>query len=447
MQDLDFPSRFLWGAATASYQVEGASREGGRGESIWDRFCRTPGKVHAGDNGDVSCDQYHRFTEDIALMKAAGIQAYRFSIAWPRIIPAGIGPVSAEGVAYYKRLIAALAEAGIEAVATLYHWDLPQVLQDRGGWANRETADAFAAYAAVCFKEFGGTIKKWITLNEPWCSAYLGYEQGVHAPGHTDIAEAYRAVHHLNLAHGLAVRAFRDAGVSGHIGIVWNLARPRPATARPEDRRAAEKATDKDSRMFTGPVFGKGYPQRFIQEERVVLPISPGDLELISAPLDFIGVNYYAEYPVSWDESLPGNVRVEPSWQDTTDMDWPIVPDGFYRILQWITEESGGRLPIYVTENGCAAKDAPEIGPNGVRRVRDKTRIEYLRSHLRACSRAIADGVPLAGYFVWSLIDNFEWAYGYSKRFGIVYCDYQNLERIPKDSYYYYRDAIAGFAY
>jgi len=443
MAKLDFPKDFLWGAATASFQVEGAARKDGRGESIWDRFCRTPGKVHAGDNGDVSCDQYQRYPEDIALMKAAGIQAYRFSIAWPRIIPGGTGSVNPEGVAYYKRLIAALTEAGIEPVATLYHWDLPQSLEDSGGWTNRATAQAFAAYARLCFKEFGGTVLKWITINEPWCSAYLGYRDGIHAPGLKDKIAAYRAVHHLNLAHGLAVRAFREAKIPGGIGITLNLMTPRAATGREEDLIAAERAADRDSRMFSDPVFGKGYPAVFVKDENIELPIEPGDMDIIASATDFVGLNYYSESAVAWDESSPEKIKTVPAWQDVTDMGWPIVPDGFHRLLKWLAAESGG-IPIYITENGSAEKDAA-VCEDGIRRVHDGRRIAYLRAHLEACSRARADGVNLCGYFVWSFIDNFEWAMGYSKRFGIVYCDYQNLERVPKDSYYYYRDVIAGY--
>lgn len=451
MAKLDFPENFLWGTATASFQVEGAGREDGRGQSIWDTFCRTPGRVYGGDNGEVSCDQYHRYEEDIALMVAAGIKSYRFSIAWPRIIPDGVGTVNPEGIAYYRRLLAALKAAGIEAMATLYHWDLPQALQDRGGWTSRATAEAFAAYAAVCFREFGGEVRNWVTLNEPWCAAYLGYLSGVHAPGLRDPGAAYRAVHHLNLAHGLAVKAFRDAGSpgaggKGRIGIVWNLSTPRPATSRPEDRWAVERAMDRDTRMFTGPVFGAGYPRDFLSDEGIELPLQSGDLELIAAKIDFVGINYYMEFPVGKDESAPGKARSQPFWQDTTDMGWPIVPDGLLRQLRWIAAESGG-LPLYVTENGCAERDVPVLDQEGRRRVHDVRRVDYLRSHLAACSRAIAEGIPLAGYFVWSFIDNFEWSYGYSKRFGIVYCDYANLERVPKDSYYFYRDTIAGFGY
>jgi len=444
MAQLDFPPEFLWGTATASFQVEGAAFEDGRGESIWDRFCRIPGKVFAGDNGDVACDQYHRYPEDIRLMKEAGIQAYRFSIAWPRIIPEGTGTVNPKGIAYYRALAAALRDAGIEPVATLYHWDLPQVLQDRGGWENRETAKAFEAYARTCFAELGDLIHTWITLNEPWCSAYMGYGMGAHAPGITDKHAAVRAVHHLNLAHGLAVRAFRESGKPGTIGITWNIMVHRPATRDEKDRLAAEIAIDRDSRMFTGPVCGHGYPRRFLEQAGLSVPEQPGDLELISAPIDFAGLNYYSEHAVAWDDVAEDHVRWVPSWQETTDMGWPIVPQGFVRHLRWLAAETGG-LPIYVTENGCAQKDEVVIDEYGNKRVHDSGRIAYLRSHFQAMKQALDEGIPVKGYFLWSLLDNFEWAHGYSKRFGILYVDYNTLQRVPKDSYYYYRDLIAGY--
>ncbi|HCM28789.1 MAG: beta-glucosidase [Treponema sp. GWB1_62_6] len=444
MSSTSFPDDFLWGSATASFQVEGAAREDGRSESIWDRFCRIPGKVHAGDNGDVSCDQYHRYPEDIALMKKLGIKAYRFSVAWPRIVPGGTGETNPAGIAYYKRLIAALLEAGIEPVLTLYHWDLPQSLEDSGGWTNRATAEAFAEFARTCYREFGPSVRRWITLNEPFCAAYLGYLYGTHAPGIRDAGTAYRAVHHLNLAHGLALKAFRETGLPGEIGIVWNLSTPRPATRRPEDRRAAERIIDHDTRMFTDPVLGKGYPASVVAERSIALPIESGDMALISRPIDFIGLNYYNERPVSGDADDPRVVLDEPSCERVTDMDWPVVPEGLLRQLRWITTEAGG-IPLYITENGSAERDAPVLEAGGKRRVHDTDRIAYLRLHLDACARAIAEGIPLKGYFVWSFIDNFEWAFGYSKRFGIVYCDYATMERIPKDSFYYYRDAIAGY--
>jgi beta-glucosidase len=442
MIDSTFPEDFLWGAATASFQVEGAGREDGRGESIWDRFCRTPGKVHAGDNGDVAADQYHRFEEDIALMKAAGIQSYRFSIAWPRIIPAGTGAVNPAGIAYYQRLTAALKKAGIKPVATLYHWDLPQPLEDAGGWTNRKTAEAFAEFARVCFEALGTEIETWITLNEPFCSAYLGYLHGVHAPGRTEPAAAYRAVHHLNLAHGLALRAFRRTGLPGTIGIVWNPVNPRPATRSDADRRAMERVIDHDTRVFTSPVLGKGYPS-LLGELGIALPIEAGDMEIIAGRIDFIGINFYAERPVRSSDANPLGAEEAPSWQSVTDMGWPVVPGGLLRLLHWMAAEAPG-IPLYITENGSAEADEVVLESDS-RRVHDVRRIDYLRSHFAACSRAIAEGVPLKGYYVWSFIDNFEWSYGYAKRFGIVHCDFSTLERIPKDSYYYYRDVIAGY--
>lgn len=440
---LAFPKDFIWGAATASFQVEGAARDDGRSESIWDRFCRTPGKVYAGDNGDVSCDQYHRFNEDVALMKALGIRSYRFSIAWPRILPQGTGELNQRGIAYYRALLEALRAADIKPMVTLYHWDLPQVLQDQGGWAQRSTALAFQEFARVCFSAFGDLVDTWATVNEPWCSAYLGYLQGIHAPGITDPSQAYRAVHHLNLAHGFAVQAFRELGGRGSIGIVWNLVTPRPATQNPEDIRAAERVIDHDTRVFTGPVLGKGYPS-LPQELGIRFPVEAGDMELISQPIDFIGLNYYSERPVSAGTTEFLGVQEAPFWQKTTDMGWPVVPQGLLRQLRWIASEAPG-IPLYITENGSAEADTPELLPDGSLRVRDMGRIEYLRSHFQVCAEAIKEGIPLKGYYAWSLIDNFEWSFGYSKRFGIIYCDFQTLKRIPKDSYYFYRDVIAGY--
>ena len=444
MQEYTFPRDFLWGTATASYQVEGASREDGRSESIWDRFARTPGKVFAGENGDVSVDQYHRYPEDIALMKAAGLKAYRFSIAWPRIIPGGTGEVNPKGIAYYRNMAKALLEAGIQPTATLYHWDLPQILEDKGGWTERSTAEAFATYAEVCFRQLGDLIQNWINLNEPWCSAYLGYATGNHAPGLKDEKLAVRAVHHLNLAHGLAVKSFREGKYQGNIGITWNLTISRPATQNPQDRKAAQLSADRDSRMFTGPVSGKGYPQEYLDFAGLTVPVEPGDMEIISQKLDFLGLNYYTEPAVKWDESSPHKITVVPTFQPVTEMGWPIIPDGFYRLLTWLSKEFPG-TPIYVTENGRATTDLVTRDGEGRARVHDQDRIEYLRNHFAAAARALHDGVLLKGFYVWSFIDNFEWAHGYSKRFGVVYCDYVTLERIPKDSYYYLREVIAGY--
>ena len=503
---MHFSDDFLWGAATASYQVEGAARVDGRGESIWDVFCRTPGKVYANHNGDVACDQYHRYKEDVALMRDIGIQAYRFSIAWPRIQPTGSGAVNRKGIDYYKRLAGELRDNDIMPVATLYHWDLPLALQERGGWPSRDTAYRFSEYAQICFRELADLIPMWVTLNEPWCVAMLGYCTGRHAPGHTSFPEAVSTIHHLNLAHGLAVEAGRGAAAGAlNIGTTLNLSAIRPATRRAADVENADRCSD-DSRMYLWPVFGKGYPQRYADylasRHNAPLPIQAGDLEQIAQPIDFLGFNYYMEFATmaggksdptlaevitvdggaegngakmangaatsngaidgagdggAADDGVEGNgaadgasspngdyavsrFNPQPQWQPTTDMGWHVIPGGIYRNLQWIRNEVGD-IPIYITENGCAVRDAVTAD----NRVHDAARVDYLRGHLQQIARAKADGVDVRGYFVWSLIDNFEWGFGYSKRFGIVYCDYATLERIPKDSYYFYRDCIAGY--
>ena len=444
MENLAFDEGFLWGCATASYQVEGAGTEGGRKPCIWDTFAKVPGKVFEGADGSVADDQYHRYQQDIDLMKHLGFKAYRFSIAWPRIIPNGTGEVNPEGVAYYHRLLEALQDADIKAVATLYHWDLPQSLEDAGGWAVRETACAYAAYAKACFDSFGDSVDQWITLNEPYCSAYNGYLFGVHAPGRTSVSDAAKAVHHLNLAHGLAVKAFRKSGLKGKIGITWNLNTPRPATNCEADRKAAELATAFESGVFVDPVFGKGYPVEMKNILGIEYPVQDKDMALISQPIDFVGVNYYKEASVCWDESAPFKYRVQPFWQETTEMGWPVVPEGLLRLLRWINKKSGG-MDLYITENGCAYDDEVVVGNGGIRRVHDRARIEFLARHMAVCKEAVAEGIALKGYFVWSLLDNYEWAYGYSKRFGIVYVDYATQERIAKDSAYFMRDVIAGY--
>ena len=456
--DLQFPAGFLWGVATASYQVEGAAAVDGRGPSIWDAFCRRPGAVTHGHNGDVACDQYHRYPEDVELMRRLGVGAYRFSLAWPRIFPAGGGTPNPAGFDYYKRLLDELQGAGIAAAVTLYHWDLPLALQDAGGWANRDTALRFADYAEHCFRALGDRVDTWFTLNEPYCSAILGYLEGVHAPGIRDRAAAYCAVHHLNLSHGLAVQAYRastsaaagvatpgaaapDSSAARGIGPVLNLLATRPASARTEDADAADRALDLQSRMFFDPIFGRGYPERHLAAyPQAPLPVEPGDLEIIAAPVDFLGLNYYWEEAVHADPESPEGFAFAAQWQPVTDMGWPVVPGGLLRQLRWVQQRCG-TLPLYVTENGCAAADRLSAGGT---RCADQRRIDYLRGHLAACSQALKEGIPLAGYFLWSLIDNFEWSFGYTKRFGIVYCDYTDLRRVPKDSYYFYRDVIAG---
>lgn len=438
---MKFPKDFLWGAATASYQVEGATHEDGRGESIWDSFCRTPGKVYNNNNGDVACDQYHRYEEDVEIMHRIGIQAYRFSIAWPRIQPTGSGKKNQKGIDYYLRLSEALIKRGIQPVATLYHWDLPQPLQDGGGWAARDTAYRYQDYAQICFSALSDVIPMWITLNEPLCSALFGYLLGNHAPGHTDLAEMARAVHHLNLGHGLAVEAYRAIG-SGQIGTALNLGLLRPATNRPADRAAADLATD-ESRLYLWPLFGKGYPSRRarrLAEQNAPLPIQNGDLQQIAQPIDFLGFNYYCQLVTAAPADQRNPFNAQPQWEEKSDMGWAISPIGLSRHLHWIKEEIGD-IPIYITENGCAVDDHVTYQ----KEIIDTQRIKYLHAHLSTCADALAAGINLKGYFVWSLLDNFEWGFGYTKRFGIVYVDYRTLKRIPKNSYYFYRDCIAGF--
>ena len=437
-QSFVFPERFVWGTATASYQVEGAVEQDGREPSIWDTFSRTPGAVAHGHTGDVANDQYNRYPEDIELMKRLGIHAYRFSIAWPRIY--SNGSLNRAGLDHYQRLCDALLEAGIEPVPTLYHWDLPQSLEDSGGWPERDIAERFLEYAVTCFDALGDRVNRWITLNEPFCTAILGYHIGVHAPGIKDRPKAYRAIHHLNLAHGMAVQAFRRANRKGSIGTTLNMQTPRPATRHPEDVEAADRATDLATRMFLDPLLGKGYPDRHLAAyPDVEMPIKDGDMEIISEPIDFLGVNYYWEHAAESDSEAPEGFRFTDTYHPETEMGWSVVPLGLYRHLKWLDSHTGG-LPMFVTENGCAMPDA--VDADG--RVHDDRRVDYLRGHFSAAATALQEGVNLQGYFVWSFIDNFEWAFGYTRRFGIVYCDYETLERVPKDSYYYYRDVIAG---
>jgi beta-glucosidase len=446
MQRLIFPNNFVWGTATASYQVEGAGHEGGRGECIWDTFARRPGAVYAGENGEVACDQYHHYMEDVALMAELGFTSYRFSIAWPRVIPAGTGAVNGEGIAYYRSLCTELHKYGITACATMYHWDLPQPLEDAGGWAERSVVGAFEEYARVCFKELGDVVDQWITINEPFCVAYLGYLYGVHAPGCRDLQKALNAVHHVNLAHGLAVKAYRKTGLTAPIGITWNPSTPRPATASPADKKAAKIARALETEVFMFPCLGKGYPDFVTKTLKCVFPVKNGDMETIAQPIDFIGVNYYNEVPVAADRKARFKFRAKPFWQDLSDMGWPLVPGGLERQLKWIADIAKGAfgrpgLPIYITENGYARRD--EVEADG--RVHDRERIEYIRRHLAVCADLIKAGVNIKGYYAWSFLDNFEWAFGYTRRFGIVHVDFFTQKRTPKDSAYFFRDVIAGY--
>ncbi|NQT88030.1 beta-glucosidase, partial [bacterium] len=386
MAQWHFPDDFLWGTATASYQVEGAAHAYGRGLSIWDTFCRTPGKVVHGHTGDVGPDQYHRLAEDVRLMRDLGVGAYRFSIAWPRVFPTGSGEQNPEGFDHYHRLIDALLDAGIQPAITLYHWDLPQTLEDAGGWPARDTALHFADFADVCFRTLGDKARSWITLNEPWCAAFLGYEMGVHAPGLRDLPASFRAVHHLNLGHGLAVQAYRATGQEGAIGITHNLGAVRAATRKQEDVEACDRARDKGSRIWLDPVFGRGYPQRFLDAyPDCPMPIEDGDMDAIAQPIDFVGINMYSEDAIRHDGTHPERFTRAPSCYPETDMGWDITPLGIYRLLKWVDAEYD-HPPIYVTENGCAMPD--ELTEDGSR-CHDTGRVDFLRQYIGACGMAL----------------------------------------------------------
>lgn len=447
MTKVHFPEGFTWGTATSSYQIEGAVDEDGRGESIWDRFSHTPGKVLDGGTGDVACDHYHRWPEDLALMADLGLSAYRLSVAWPRILPTGRGPVNQAGLDFYKRLVEGLLERGIEPFITLYHWDLPVALQDAGGWPVRATAEAFAEYAAVVAGALGDRVKRWMTINEPWCVSLLSHQTGNHAPGLKSWPDALAASHHALLAHGLAVGEIRRNAPGAEAGIVLNYTASIPASNSPADQRAARLFDGYFNRWFTDPVYGLGYPVDMVAEYSAAgfLPdglafVQPGDLELLAAPTDFLGVNYYTRAVLTGGEK-PGDWREVFYDEPRTEMGWEIYPEGLYKLL--LRLHSHYSVPkLYITESGVSYLDGP--GPDG--RVRDERRIDYLRRHFAAAQAAIGAGVPLAGYFVWSLLDNFEWDRGYTQRFGIVHVDYETQKRTPKDSFHWFRDVIAANA-
>lgn len=435
-----FPQGFLWGAATAAYQIEGAAREGGRGESIWDRFAHTPGKTRDSETGDIACDHYHRFREDVALMKQLGLKAYRFSLSWPRILPTGRGPENPDGIAFYNALIDALLEAGITPFATLYHWDLPQALEDAGGWPNPETAFRFAQYAETCFHAFGDRAKHWITLNEPWCTAFLGYYTGEHAPGRKDLAACLQAGHTLLHAHSLAVSKFRDLGLEGTIGLTDNFSAVHAASDRQEDRAAATRFDAQMNRWFLAPLYTGDYPREMRDGFGDLLPrFTKDQRNLVQSAPDFLGVNYYTRAVV---KNEPGNPFLQfggakPGNAQVTAMGWEVFPQGLWEVLTYLRDNYHSPT-LFVTENGAAFDD--RLSSDGS--INDEDRRAYLRDHFRAAHRAITDGVRLGGYFVWSLMDNFEWAHGYGKRFGIVYTDYPTQRRIPKASAHWYSQVI-----
>ncbi|MFJ6198130.1 GH1 family beta-glucosidase [Micromonospora sp. NPDC092111] len=447
--ELRFPKNFWWGAATAAYQIEGAVRAAGRAPSIWDTFSAAPGRVAGGDTGEHATDHYHRHRHDVDLMAELGLTAYRFSVAWPRV-RTGTGGVNQAGLAFYDRLVDDLLAADIQPVATLYHWDLPQELEDAGGWTHRDTAARFGEYAAVVAARLGDRVRMWNTLNEPWCSAFLGYGIGVHAPGRRDQAAALRAVHHLLLAHGHGTAALRAAGVTGGVSLALNGGTVRPRRDTPADRAAARRIDGLLNRIFLDPLLRGAYPADVLADTAALTDwsfVRDGDLALIAARLDALCVNYYQPDLVSdpGDHHDPGTpypgaegVRFHPTPGPVTAMGWSIDPTGLRDLLLRLTRDYDVP-PLYVAENGAAYPD--EVTPDG--RVRDVERLDYLHRHLAAAHDAITAGVDLRGYFVWSLLDNFEWAYGYDKRFGLIHVDYRTQRRTVKDSGRWYGRAIA----
>jgi beta-glucosidase len=445
---LSFPEHFLWGAATAAYQIEGAWNEDGKSESIWDRFTHTPGHIKNGDTGDVACDHYHRWAEDVALMQSLGMRAYRFSIGWTRVLPAGRGTVNQAGLDFYSRLVDGLLEANIVPLVTLYHWDLPQALQDEGGWPARATAEAFVEYADVVSRRLGDRVKHWITHNEPWVIAFVGYREGRHAPGVQDWPASLRAAHHLLTSHGWAVPVLRGNSPGAEVGITLNYSPAVPASPSAADYHAARYADGQLNRWFLDPLFRRQYPADMVADHaaRGHLPpggmdfVQPGDLEAAAVQTDFLGLNYYAR-TVARDEAaadnLPRTVFVAPE-SEWTDMGWEVYPNGLFEMLARVQLEYQPRK-VYLTENGASYDD----GPDAAGRVRDERRTAYLRDHFAAAHRALQFGVPLAGYFVWTLMDNFEWAEGLRQRFGLVWVGFETQQRIVKDSGLWYKDVIA----
>ena len=450
----DFPSDFVWGTATAAYQVEGATNEGGRGPSIWDDFARHPGAIADGSSGDIADDHYHRFVEDVGIMADLGVTAYRFSIAWPRIQPQGVGAANPDGISFYRRLAEALLQRGITPFATLYHWDLPLALEDRGGWLNRDTAERFGDYASFAAAELGDVVTNWITLNEPWCSSFLGYASGEHAPGKRIGSRASHAAHHLLLGHGRAVAAIREARPTANVGVTLNLYSVRPATQSTGDLDAARRIDGLQNRLFLDPILLGRYPADVLHDlgEEEWFAANPStDAVEIAAPIDFLGINYYSRHVVAAGptttttttteaSSNPGSESVQ--FLDTgvprTQMGWPIHPDGLIDVLE-LAHDRRPDLPLYITENGAAYEDVVTGGE-----IVDEERRRFFEQHLEACADALRRGLPLKGYFAWSLIDNFEWAWGYTRRFGLVYVDYETQRRTVKHSGRWFANFLAG---
>ena len=429
-----FPADFVWGVATSAFQIEGAAREGGKGESIWDRFCRVPGAIADASTGDVACDHCHRLEEDLDLIASLGVDAYRFSVSWPRVRPDGKGAWSEPGLAFYDRLVDGLLARGVRPHLTLNHWDLPQALQDAGGWAARDTVQRFVEYAQGMQRRLGDRLAAITTHNEPWVIAMLGHESGVFAPGLKSRRTAMQVSHHLLLSHGLALQALRADGARAPLGIVLNLAHIEPATASPADAAQARLDDARGRRWYTDALFQGRYPPELLDELGADAPVTePGDMAAIAAPLDFLGVNYYFRVLSSAD----GSFDVRSTGATMTDMGWEVHPRGMTELLLTLHREY--RLPpVFITENGAAFPDTLVDG-----RVNDPDRIDYLRTHIAAVADAMRQGVPVSGYMVWSLLDNFEWTSGYAKRFGIVHVDYATQRRTLKDSAHWYRDFLA----
>ena len=433
-----FPDAFLWGAATSAYQIEGAADADGRGSSIWDRFCEKPGNVRNGESGALACDFYHRYRDDIALARELGINAFRLSISWPRVMPEGHGGVNQAGLDFYDRVVDELLANDIEPVVTLYHWDLPAALEDAGGWPERATAEAFGAYAEAVGARLGDRVRHWITLNEPWVIAWLGYGYGIHAPGRTSAADAIAAAHHVLLAHGLATEVLRRDSPGSRVGVSIDLEAAQSASEAPEDVEAARAFDGHRNRWFLDPVFRGSYPADVL--ERLAPngpPVRDGDMARISAPIDFLGVNYYQRRVVAGANGS-GWQFVHQDDSRHTDIGWEVSPDGLFELMVRLRDEYAPPA-ILITENGAAFTDVR--GHDAA--VRDPERADYIAAHVDALERAIDAGVPVAGYFVWTLMDNFEWALGYGTRFGLVYVDFATLERVPKSSFHWYRDFLS----
>ncbi|NLD49628.1 MAG: beta-glucosidase [Clostridiaceae bacterium] len=446
MSKVLFPKDFIWGTATAAYQIEGGFNEDGKGESIWDRFSHTPGKIHNRDTGDTACDHYHRYEEDIILMKQLGIQSYRYSISWPRIFPDGKGKINQKGLDFYLRLTDKLLENGIAPAVTLYHWDLPQKLQDIGGWTNREVTDYFTDYSEKIFSSLGDMVNIWFTHNEPWCAAFLGNMSGRHAPGIMDQETALKVSHNLLLSHGKTLKLYRNMNLKGKIGIALNLTPDYPASQNAEDINAAKLADGILNRWMLDPLLKASYPQDIVKhyiDQGINMEFTTGDLDIISQPMDFLAINYYTSDFVKHDPSK----KVESLDKmleniERTDMDWIVYPEGLFDLLMRLHNDYG-KPDIIISENGAAFVDT--LTQQG--KIHDERRVNYLNTHLTQVHRAIEQGVNLKGFYLWSLLDNFEWNHGYSKKFGIVHVDLNTQKRTIKDSGYWYKNVIENMGF